>query len=47
MGAAFSYDSNTGDLFFDGSNTVTGSYQIATLDNLPSNFDLNQHLVFI
>ena len=47
IGAKFSYDSSTGDLFFDGSNTVTGTYQLATLENIPNGFDVNQHIVLI
>lgn len=47
VGAKFSYDSSTGDLFFEGSNTVTGTYQIATLENTPNGFDVNQHIVLI
>ena len=43
-GAQFSYDNNNGNLFFDGSDTVSGTYHIATLANTPSGFDINQHL---
>ena len=47
LNAQFSYDRNTGELFFDGSDTIQGTYHIATLENLPNGFDINQHLIFI
>lgn len=43
-GSQFSYDDQTGNLFFDGSDTVSSAYHIATLANTPSGFDINQHL---
>ena len=42
--AQFSYETNNGDLFFNGSDTINGTHHIATLANNPSDFDINSHL---
>ncbi|MBV6622417.1 MAG: hypothetical protein KI793_05585 [Rivularia sp. (in: Bacteria)] len=43
----FNYDGNTGNLFFNGSDTVNDTYQVASLENKPVNFDVNQHIIVL